>query len=247
MLHSSQAEHIVRILDYTRSFVQGVASFNRVRFVPESRTRIIAADGTCEDYLLCAACKSEDTFAASGLFYPDNYDFKPIFGPTLGVIFRRKARLHDAYRSIVPVADMWGGPEHRLRTPHAGQVRQLDGYEQVRDATDADALLVAQTQWRDSSTGLGAIVEYPVKTMNITDDSDMYQVDTGPIALPDLSMPADNHAERLSLAYVAINQRTCAEFVIEAPSAPPAAPRGAHTPRQLSLPVENRLYAIDTD
>lgn len=237
----------MRIIDYTRSFIQGVAAFNRVRFVPESRTRIINADGSHEDYVLCAACKSEDTFAASGLFYPDNYDFKPIFGPTLGVIFRRKAHLHDAYRSIVPVAEMWGGPEQRLHTPRAEQVRQLDTYQQVRDATDSSALLVAQTQWRDESTGLSAIVEYPIKTMNITDDAAMYQVDTGPIALPDLTARVDTHAERLALAYIAFNKPTFADFVIEAETPLAAGGRVMHYSKRVTVTGENRLYTIDVE
>ena len=34
---------------------------------------------------------------------------------------------------------------------------------------------------------MSAILEYPVKTMNIHDGRDLYQVGTGPVAFPDLT------------------------------------------------------------
>ena len=40
----------------------------------------------------------------------------------------------------------------------------------------------AQTQVRNEETGLQAIMEYPV-TMNTNRANDIYQVDTGPVAL----------------------------------------------------------------
>ena len=91
------------------------AAWNSVRFWVESRTRIIdEKTGSFEDFLQCASCKSEDTFAKQNLFYKDNYDFLPIFGPTHGVIFRRKANLHAGYRQIRAAKDMWDSPKLQL-------------------------------------------------------------------------------------------------------------------------------------
>jgi hypothetical protein len=63
----------MRPLDYSHSFICHTASFNSVRFWVESRTRLGVREGRT-DYLQCASCKSEDTFAAENLFYKDNYD-----------------------------------------------------------------------------------------------------------------------------------------------------------------------------
>src|SRR5881394_3631470 len=95
------------IIDYTRSFVQGLWEYNEVRLAVESRTRFVdEARGIVEDYYQCAACKSEYTFAKEELFQPDNFNFTPIFGPELGIIFRRKAWLNPNYKSVQPVLQM---------------------------------------------------------------------------------------------------------------------------------------------
>ena len=101
-------------LDYGRSFILGNGPQNEVRFWVESRTRIIDEEtGQCKDYVQTGSCKSEDTFAAKNLFYQDNYDFLPIFGPDDGIIFRRKAHLTSGYKSCLLSTKMWNGQKYR--------------------------------------------------------------------------------------------------------------------------------------
>lgn len=224
-------------LDYGRSFLTGVAEWNRVRFWVESRTRVIdEAAGKFEDYIQCASCKSENTFAERELFHKDNYDFLPIFGPEFGVIFRRKAHANPNYRSVLPVGKMWEGQKQGLRT--ARRVRPLPSPAAIREATHKGAPLVAQVEI--SSAGKRAIIEFPVKTMNIHDAKDLYQVDTGPVAFPDLAGRGPI-AERLWLAFVAFNAPHFADFILE-----DMAPNNTrHYIRQVSLPAKNRLYAVE--
>lgn len=62
------------VIDYGRSFISGTVSSNRVRFLVESRTRILdERTGKTHDYYQCASCKSENTFAREDLFMEDNY------------------------------------------------------------------------------------------------------------------------------------------------------------------------------
>ena len=121
-------------LDYGDSFICNTAEFNSVRFWIESRTRIVdEMAGTSVDYYQCGSCKSENTFGEQNLFYHDNYDFLPILGDGRWLIFRRTVRLSDRYRSVAPVADLWGTPELKLR--QAPKARVLESWEEVRDAT----------------------------------------------------------------------------------------------------------------
>jgi hypothetical protein len=119
---------------------------------------------------------------------------------------------------------------------------------QVRKATHAGWPLVAQTEIRNAETGLRAIIEYPVKTMNIHDGKDLYQVDTGPIAFPDLSQRRERLADGISLAFVAFNTPGFADFVIE--DVTPIREGGRevtrvrHYSRIVSLPAVNRLFGI---
>ena len=237
----------MNVLDYGLSFIGSAGPENAVRFWVESRTRIIDERArVTEDYCQCGACKSEHTFAEKDLFVEENYDFTPIFGPDHTLIFRRKASRHERYRSIENSGDMWGGQIYRLK--EGAPVRELTSTEAIRRATHASLPIVSQTEIWNEETGLRAVIECPVKTMNINDERDLYQVDTGPVAWPDLAKRADRLVETISLAFVAFNAPHFADFVIEAPtpigSGGQACCEVLHYSRIESLPAKNRLYAI---
>ena len=235
-------------IDYGRSFLQGKWTENRVRFWIESRTRIVdTGRGVTLDYLQCGSCKSENTFAEKDLFHKDNYDFLPIFGPEDGVIFRRKAWGNPDYRQVRKAAEMWSGQVYKLVRPR--KIRLLRTNREIRAATDAGTPIVAQTEINDAGTGLRAILEFPVKTMNIHDGRDLYQVDSGPVAFADLTQRYGRPAEALQLAYVAFNGPGSADFVIEAPTPIAAGGREVarvhHYSQLKSLPAVNRLFACE--
>jgi len=236
------------VIDYGLSFLSGKANWNRVRFWVESRTRILDEHtGQTIDYYQCASCKSENTFGKKDLFMEDNYDFIPVFGPEDGMIFRRKAYLNPGYREWKAAAIMWEGQEYQLRQPRS--TRLLATPAEIHKATQQGAPLVAQTEIVDKGSGLRATIEFPVKTINIRDEEPSYQVDTGPVALPDLTKRYPRSAESLSLAFVAFNAPEVADFVIEDETPilekGKAVTRVHHYSKRLSLPAQNRLYAID--
>ena len=250
LAHAAKGRNI-ECLDYSRSFLNGTRSFNSVRFWIESRTFIInEATGETQVFYQCASCKSENTFGEKDLFYPDNYDFMPIFGGRDRedlVIFRRHVRITADYRSVTKSNDVWGKPVLNLR--QAANPRTLDTWEAIRDTTAAATPIVSRTTIRNPETKLRAIIECPVKTMNISLDKKMYQVDTGPIAYPDLAKPADPLIECIRLAFVAFNAPHFADFVIEQPT--PVIEDGEerckifHYSNPISLPAENQLLAIE--
>jgi hypothetical protein len=241
----------VKCLNYGRSFLRGTKAFNNVRFWIESRTTIInEATETVQTFYQCASCKSVNTFGEKDLFYADNYDFLPIFGGHRAenlLIFRRHARLNADYRSQVKSEDVWGKPNLQLR--EAKKATPLDTWEKIRDTTAAGTPIVSRTTIRNAKTKLRATIECPVKTMNISLDKKMYQVDTGPIAFPDLAKPAQPLIGCLSLAFVVFNAPHFADFVIEQPT--PVIEKEKelckiyHYSNPISLPAENQLFALD--
>jgi hypothetical protein len=236
----------IECLDYGRSYVCGTAAFNAVRFRVESRTTIIDKAGAATVYYQCASCKSENTFAKRDLFPKDNYDFLPILGEGLWLIFRRPARLSETYRQVRKVEEVWGVPRMKLQA--ADEVTLLDTWEKIRDATAAGVPLVTQTELADEKTGLRAVIECPTKTMNISLDKKMYQVDTGPIAYPDLAKPYKPQINCLSLAFVAFNAPHFADFVVEQPT--PVIEKGQerckiyHYSSPFSLPAKNTVLGL---
>lgn len=206
-------------IDYGQSFFCNTAKFNSVRMWIESRTTITdTKSGKSTVYYQGASCKSENTFGKSELFYPDNYDFLPIFGDGKVLVFRRHSyKRGDRYRSIKKMEEMWGG-DPVIYTPTAKDITELDTFEKIRDATAAGIPIVTQTEFQNDETGLRAVIEAPCKTMNISHPEKIYQVDTGPVAFPDLSKKYDDQMDSISLAFIAFNQPHFADFVIEAPT-----------------------------
>lgn len=206
-------------IDYGRSFFCNTAEFNSVRMWIESRTTVIdTKSGKSTVYYQGASCKSENTFGEKDLFYKDNYDFLPVFGEGKVLVFRRHSQKRgDAYRNIKQMEEMWGG-NPVIYTPSPEVITELDTFEKIRDATAAGIPIVTQTEFENAETGLKAIIEAPCKTMNISHPKKMYQVDSGPLAFPDLTQKFDPQIKSLSLAFIAFNQPHFADFVIEAPT-----------------------------
>jgi hypothetical protein len=234
------------VLDYGCSFICNTADFNRVRFWVESRTVLIDGDTRTEFYQ-CGSCKSENTFGEKDLFYADNYDFLPILGDGHWLVFRRTARLNPSYRTIKPVEDYWGQPDLKLR--EGKKVTVLDTWEKIRDFTAAAVPIVSRTELMDDTTGLKAIIEAPVKTLNISIDRSMYQVDTGPIGYPDLSQRYEPRIDCLKLAFVAFNAPHFADFIVEQPTAviedEVEKCQIHHYSSPFSKPAKNTLLAVE--
>jgi len=204
-------------LDYNHSFIGSTGPGNVPRFQVESRTRIIdEKNGTSEDFYQCASCKSEYTFAAKNLFQADNFDFMPVFGSKDTLIFRRKSYLNTDYRTISPSEQLWGGPVFQTRKATSRTL--LKNNTEIQRATLRGMLIISQIEIWDEHTGLRAIIECPVRTMNIDKALKLYQVDTGPILWPDLSQRYGRAIDSLSLAFVAFNSPDFADFIIEAPT-----------------------------
>lgn len=242
---SNESGNRYSCLDYRRSFICGTSEMNSVRFWIESRTTITdSSTGDSTVFYQCASCKSENTFGEKDLFYPDNYDFLPILGGGHWLLFRRQARLDvQRYRETVVSPNGWGEP--RLLLHEGANARTLDTWEQIRDATAQGVPLVSQTELVNEDTSLKAVIECPVKTMNISFEKKMYQTDTGPIAFPDLTKKAEPLINCLSLAFVAFNQSHFADFVIEQPT--PVMENAVelcrihHYSNPISLPATNRI------
>ena len=206
-----------RPLDYGLSFIQCTHEQNQVRFWVESRMQFIdEKTGKTEDFYQCGACKSENTFSQKDLFKQDNYDFIPVFGPEKGCIFRRNAYLNDGYKINYESTDMWNSQVYHLIA--TDEYKELQGNEAICKATGEAKPIVARTKLYNQENRLQAIIEYPVKTMNILNSKHLYQVDTGPVLYPDLSGEYLSAVESIHLAFVAFNVPEFADFVMEVPT-----------------------------
>jgi len=209
-------------IDYGRSYVCTTGPANAPRFWVESRCRIMDEQhDTYLDFCQCGSCKSENTFAEKNLFQAVNYDFLPVFGEDQSyAIFRRQASFDAHYAEFghaeSPLWQGWGTSSFELFA--AEPIRLLDTNEMIIEATMKALPIIGQTEIWHSMTLMRAIIEYPVKTMNINEARRLYQVDTGPVLLPDLECRFERPVESLRLAFVAFNVPHFADFVVEQPT-----------------------------
>ena len=269
----------VDCLDYGHSYLWPYdRQRDAVRVLIESRTLLSGGPhGTATAYYLGASCKGEDTYGvrkqyglagfragARTLFLDPNYDFTWIVGSNSAVIFRRvlpepadAGDTHGRSREVRADTSRTWGPLRLQLTPAAGVYEiPIDDFEAVAAATDAGHGIVAQTEITDTDTRMRAVMEYPVKTMNVSragyptgGDGGVWQTDTGPIGLPDLSRRYDPPVAAFSLGFIAVVSRQphAADFVLERRTPLPSPHNDMevlHFSAPFSRPATNRLFAI---
>ena len=167
-------------------------------------------------FVLIAACRTEWVYAASRLFQIPSNEYRNIYSLTeergMGRHITQsggpsRGRLIDTRFSSLKIDVATFARTRVLRT----------GGEVVK-ATAANLPLVARTEIREPDGDRRYILQYPVKTMNFQPKSDSFQVDTGPLLVPDLASNAPKAIDRLEMAHVAYNQLDRAEFIIRRPT-----------------------------
>ncbi|MAE63931.1 MAG: hypothetical protein CMJ18_06625 [Phycisphaeraceae bacterium] len=270
----------ITCLDYAHSYMWPYnKARDSVRVAIESRTILYDDEaGTATAYYLGASCKSEDTYGvnkdygetgfrpgANTLFVDPNYDFTWIIGNGSAVIYRRGLDVRKTSRRGEPVTyrevradttETWGESRLQLRPATGAYDIPADEFEPAARATDAGDAIVAQTQIEDADTRLRAVIEYPVKTMNVSRagypsdrDASVWQIDTGPVGVPDLSRRYDAPVTAFSLGFIATVSRhpAAADFVLEQLTALPSPNDHVsvmHFSGPHSLRATNRLVGI---
>ncbi|MBC8877044.1 MAG: hypothetical protein H8E44_47050 [Planctomycetes bacterium] len=208
-----------QIVDYAASYVTFVTPGrgNLARLQIESRCVLLDENGELvEEFFQFASCKSENTYAAEDLFQDPNYDFSGIFSREHFVIFRAHAPYSDIYAQRDEVRPRFEDLLFQIRAARGVQV--LAENPAIVAATLRGLPLVGRTEIHDEVSGARAIIEYPVKTMNVNDLKNIYQVDTGPLAFPDFTVAAERPIDRMELAYVAHNRPDEAYFIVQRPT-----------------------------
>lgn len=228
--------------DYTRSFVTFTTKGrgNNARLQIESTCTLQdKSSGQITEYFFFASCKSEDTYAEKDLFYEHNYDFCGIFSNEEYVLFRTHATHTDGFREQGLWQDRFEDVQFHL-VKQKGSV--LHHPTDIVQTTRKGTPLIGQVEIENPT--LSATLEFPIKTMNVNDIDNLYQIDTGPVAYPDFDIKVEHHIERLSPAFVAYNAPHFADFVIQHPLAISQNIQTTHYSKRESHAAKTSIIAI---
>ncbi|MEZ4507278.1 MAG: hypothetical protein R2848_15850 [Thermomicrobiales bacterium] len=177
----------MKALDYSRSFVtffttpeQG-GNIARIQIDATSRVDSWGPNGQAGEFHLIAPCRSEQMYLDGQLFQMPNYEFCGIFASNELVLLR-------THWTSDRESPEYAKPNVRFEriaidlTP--GHFEPLETDADVVQATLDNRRLVVRTELTDPTNGTRAVIDYPIKTMNVRQEPMSFQVDTGPLLVP---------------------------------------------------------------
>lgn len=183
--------------DFDRSFITWTST--RVNHTPRMRVdamcRIMAGNRT-EDFFLSIPNVGEEMYAARDLIHRPPFDFIMIGSPT-GVFMFAKTYA-DARRNTLEqrrVGETMSTQDGRgatvtgmnFRMTPAPSARLLTAYADIRDAILGGLRLNGRTTWTSADGSAAAILDYPIRVCNVSHASEQWQIDNGPVLIPDLA------------------------------------------------------------
>lgn len=259
----------MQVCDFARSFVTfrrdwtvrpGITqsqpspyALNNARIQLECRCEVAELPaGDAVTYVLGASCKSERVGAPRDIWMDPNADFAPVFSSEEFLVMKSWDRNDKGVLLYPPslgvqqerrwgrVAGAYEGLRIDIRTTEG---RALETVDEIVRATLENRPLAARTVFGEEA-GYRVVLEYPVKTMNANERDGVYQTDTGPVILPDLSKGVDPFISRFRLAFSAFNAPDWAEFIVQVPTPIAEGISVNHYSEALRLNAKNTLIAI---
>lgn len=192
--------------------------------------------GASETFYLIAPCRAERMYLDTPLFQLPNYEFCGIWSAHDYLIIRTAWASAQDNRQYGLHSDRW---DVRLDRRHLAAARHLPHDAAIVEATLANLPLVARTTL-PSVQGKRAILEYPIKTMNLMKAAPRFQVDTGPLILPDFAKTVERPIEAFELAHVVYHTFDKAEFILRKP-VPLAEPTTDYSEVQIG-PAQHEIW-----
>lgn len=228
-------------------------SLNNARIPLESTCWITdERTGRTHRFIHGASCKTEKVGVERDIWLKPNADFIPIASESHVMAVKTYAQQGES----VPLWPAGRGmqQERMIDTLEAAYVdfkvdlawvegEVLPDAQAIVEAGLAGERLVARTTLREGP--YTAVIEYPVKTINLNDRDWIYQTDTGPHLFPDLTRPADDLLAGMELAFSAFNTPHWTEFIVRVPTEiAGGAAKVWHYSRPVRLDVRNDMLRI---
>ena len=199
-----------------------------VRINLECRCELYNRDTNARfEYVLCASCKTELVGADRDIWMEPNADFCVVASRDEFMVLKSWARCEMAVEKHPDVLavpqerqsgrcrEAWAAYDIQCNLSRGRALRSVD---EIVASIRGDKPIVARIEYQDGPWSVA--IDHPVKTINYSEADEVYQTDTGPILLPDLSegrlARGDRMIDCFDLAYAAFNSAGWAEVIINA-------------------------------
>lgn len=185
--------------------------------------------GQSTRYVLGASCKTERVGGPGDLWLQPNADFCPIVSDEdflilkswqkndMGVMRNPATLGMQPERQIGKAREAWTEFSTTVREAPGTELKTL---EEIVAGIRSDDPLVSHTEYTEGDYHVA--IAHPIKTINFAERDGVYQTDTGPLLLPDLSAERIEREENIigcfNLAYSAFNAPDWAEFIVNVPT-----------------------------
>ncbi len=221
-------------------------SGNKARILLESFIDVIdERTGATERFVLTVGHPTEWMFVEDRIFHIPSKEWRAIYslkevrnmGPSLtyqgkpsrGRRWRDRSPTSGAAISSLAI-DVRRFPRTRVLKTHA----------EIDAAIWSKVPLVGRTEIRDPKRRERYLLEYPIIIISSVQETGRFQVDTGPVLVPDFTSEAESIIDRLEMAYIAYNRLDRAEFILRRPTPLPSHSEGK--PSLILYPSEVREY-----
>ena len=220
-------------------------SGNGARILLESFIDVIdEKTGASERFVLTVGHPTEWLFVEERIFHIPSKEWRAIYtleevrnmGPSLTYQEPSRGR---RWRDRSPTSGAAiSSLEIDVRTFPRTQV--LKTHAEIDAAVWSKVPLVGRTEFRDPKRQERYLLEYPIIIISSVPETERFQVDTGPVLVPDFSSEAERAIDRLEMAYIAYNQLDRAEFILRRPTPLPG--HSEENPSLALYPSEVREY-----
>jgi len=190
---------------------------NTARILLEARCELTDdASGQTDEFFLIAPCRTEWCHQEEHLFQLPSAEYQEIWSHDRHLSVGKSLTLEGALPHSEPVKPRFTFLEFTVRRYPEATVLRSD--EEVVRATMQQLPLVAQTEIWSEDRRMRAMIEYPIKTINVQLERKRFQVDTGPLLVPDFTSEEEHWIDWFSLAHLAYNTFDRGEFILRRPT-----------------------------
>ncbi len=245
--------------DYNNSFLLWsiTAKDHTPRSALQASCKIRGRDEAFREYFLGSSCAGEQMYVEKNLIQLPTAEVNKIFSlndehmiikyfaepPGILQVAHRlgeKMPTHDGTGAVVTKF------EYGMR--YFTEVLEMTTYEEVYHAVINNKPILGRTRYIDHRNGdhIEVVSEYPVSVINVRHEHQIWQVDAGPVILPDFTIEEKLEVSVFRQAFLVYNRWDYAEYVMQLPILHKGADHPTvHYTNPKPLDARNQLFVVN--